>query len=295
MLLRRLAISGLLTAMFSPCLPARIRLRNRAPHASQRRRLHDDNLIADTGTVEVEWGHQFSGSFYSMPSTLKFVPARSNPLWRRTEFSAHVETMTSDGSSGSQVTQLADRITLTAARVVYPRAENDDAKLSIAVAPQTTFFFRNERGTRLGAATFTRYDLGPHSFGGNAAWTGATVPSPTNPAGSWEAGGGYAHRWVRLVLFGNTLYERPTGVAGSLSLFEGGSWDLNDHWELDVVGQHFNVRGGEVDHRIYVGLTVNLGRPRDWFSGRRESAPAGAGSSFASPGHRGRRLLQARW
>ncbi len=283
-------MAALLVAIFAPSLPARIRLRHRGPRASQRRRLHDDNLIADAGTVEVEWGHQFSGSFYSMPSTLKFVPGGNHPLWRRTEFSAHVETMTSDGSSGNQVTQLADRITLIAARVLH-----DDEKLSIAVAPQTTFFFRNERGTRVGAATFGRYDLGPHSFGGTAAWTGATVPSPTNPAGAWEAGGGYAHRWVRLVLFGNTLYDRSTGATGELSVFEGGSWDLNEHVELDVVGQHLNLRSGSVDHRLYVGLTINLGRPRDWFSGRRESAPGGAGSSFVSLGHPGRRPLRERW
>lgn len=283
---RRLVISALLVTLFPPALPARIRLRRtgrqRSTNTSQRRRLHDDNLIADAGTVEVEWGHQFSGSSYSMPSTLKFVPAGDNPLWRRTEFSGHLETVSSDG--------WADRITLTAARILH-----DDEKLSVAVAPQGTFFFRNERGTRLGAVVFGRYDLGPHSFGGSLAWTGGTVPSPTNPAGSWETGGGYARRWARLVLFGNTLYDRSTGESGSLSVFEGGSWDLTEHWELDVVGQHFNVRGGEVDHRLYLGLTINLGRPRGWFSGRGESAPGGAGSSFASPGRPGRRLLRARW
>lgn len=258
MLPRRVVVLGLVVALGAAGLPRRAR--HRATQVTQRRRLHADSVITAAGTAEVDWGHQFAGSFYSMPSTLKFTPAGSFALWRNTEYSAHVEGITSVAANGRRVTQLADRVTAAASRLVY-----DDEKLAVVVAPQGTISWRNGPGARVGASVLGRYDFGSNSVGGNLAWTGATSAAATNPAGAWEWGGGYARRAGRWTLFGNLVWDRATTGDRLASVLEGVNCDLRENWTLDVGAQHFHTAGGGTDHQLLVGLTINLGRPGEWF------------------------------
>ena len=45
-----------------------------------------------------------------------------------------------------------------------------------------------------GGGIFGRLDHGLNSGGWNAAWTGATAASPTNPAGTFDTGFGYGRK-----------------------------------------------------------------------------------------------------
>ena len=60
----------------------------------------------------------------------------------------------------------------------------------------------------------------------------------------------------------NWLYEKSTGDQREISFFEGVEYQITEKVAVDFSGQHFSVWGGEVDHQIAVGITVNLGRLR---------------------------------
>ena len=44
---------------------------------------------------------------------------------------------------------------------------------------------------RAGATAIARYDVGRSSAGVTLTWAGATQPSATNPAGTFDVGAGY--------------------------------------------------------------------------------------------------------
>src|SRR5262249_54551750 len=149
---------------------------------------------------------------YSMPSAVKYTPMGPHILWGRTEFSAAFDSIDSVPQAGQRVTQFSDRVTFAANSVFF-----DGEKLDIAIQPQATFFLRDESGARLGATAIARYDVGRNSMGATLTWTGATAPSPNNPSGSWDFGGGFGRRLAASGALGhftphtNVVYERPTG------------------------------------------------------------------------------------
>jgi hypothetical protein len=243
-------------------------------HASAialRKRVHVNTLITEPGTMEIEWGGAFSttGNF-TFPSTIKYTPEGPYVWWGRTEFSASFDSLASAVQLDNRVTQFSDRMTLAANCVVH-----DGTKLDLAIAPQTSFLLRSANGLRLGATGVARYDTGRHSMGVTVTWTAATKVSDSNPAGTLDLGAGYGRRLMaggplgHLTPHVNVLYERSTGVERQISIFEGVEYQITEKVAVDFAGQHFSVWGGQTDHQITVGLTVNTGRLRK----KRESAP----------------------
>jgi hypothetical protein len=230
-----------------------------------RKRLHVNTLITEPGTVEVEWGNLYSytNSTFSMPSTIKFTPEGSHILWGRTEYSAAFDSVNSALVSGERSTQFSDRLTFAATSVVF-----DGEKLDIAIAPQATFFLRDESGSRLGATAIARYDVGRNSFGGTASWSTATAASPNNPAGTWDFSAGFGRRLAASGALGhlsphvNAVYERSTGFERVISVFGGVEYQITEKVAVDVSGQRFGVSGGGADRQLLVALTVNLGKVR---------------------------------
>ena len=231
---------------------------------SLRKRLHVNTLITEPGTMEIEWGGAFStGGNFSFPSAIKYTPEGPYVFWGRTEFSASFDSLSSALQFDDRATQFSDRITLAANCVVH-----DGKELDIAIAPQASFFLRGESGVRVGATALARYDRGRNSAGVTVTWTAATAASPTNPAGTVDVGFGYGRRIMASGPLGhltphvNWLYERSTGSGAQISLFEGVEYQITDNVAVDFSAQHFSVWGGQVDHQISVGLTVNTGSLR---------------------------------
>lgn len=240
----------------------------RRPHRQRsninlRKRLHVNTLITEPGTVETEWDnlYSFTTGNYSMPSLIKFTPMGKSILWGRTEFSAAFDSIDSVPQTGQRVTQFSDRVTFAANSVLF-----DGQKLDIALMPQATFFLRGESGARLGATAIARYDVGGNSMGATLSWTGATVPSPNNPSGSWDFGGGFGRRLAASGSLGhltphtNVVYERSTGVGPTWAAFAGAEYQITERVAVDVTGQRFGLRGGTPDRQIVVGMTVNFGK-----------------------------------
>jgi hypothetical protein len=226
--------------------------------------VHVNTLITEPGTMEIEWGGAFSnGGNFSFPSSIKYTPEGSHPWWGRTEFSASFDSLASSVQFDDRSTQFSDRVTVAANCVVH-----DGDRLDLAIAPQTSFFLRGESGLRVGATAIARYDIGRNSTGVTVTWTAATASSPTNPAGTLDIGYGYGRRLMaggplgHLTAHANVLYERSTGVDRQISLFEGVEYQITEKVAVDFSAQHFSVWGGQVDHQIAVGLTVNTGRLR---------------------------------
>ena len=266
--LRAVTIAGLLLAA-SPPAPARILLSrggaSNRQNISLRKRLHVNTLITEPGTVEVEWGNLYSytNSNFSMPSTIKYTPEGGHILWGRTEYSASFDSVSSALVSGERSTQFSDRLTFAATSVVF-----DGEKLDIAIAPQATFFLRDESGSRLGATAIARYDVGRNSFGGTASWSAATALSPNNPSGTWDFSGGFGRRLAASGALGrfsphvNVVYERSTGFERVISAFGGVEYQITEKVAVDLSGQRFGLAGGGADRQVLVALTVNLGKVR---------------------------------
>src|SRR5436305_1543442 len=177
---------------------------------SLRKRLHVNTLITAPGTMEIEWGGAFStGGNFTFPSSIKYTPEGPYAFWGRTEFSASFDSLSSVVQFDDRIVQFSDRVTLAANCVVH-----DGDELDIAVAPQTSFFLRGEKGARVGATVIARYDHGRHSAGATVTWTAATAASPTNPAGTLDIGLGYGRRLMASGPLGhltphvNWLWER---------------------------------------------------------------------------------------
>jgi hypothetical protein len=226
-----------------------------------RRRLHVNTLIAEPGTMEVEWGTAYATSdTFTLPATLKYTPEGHDILWGRTEYSVSFDAVASSVTGFERTTRFSDRLGLAANCVVF-----DGEKLDIAVAPQVAFFLRDQDGARAGATALARYDVGRNSAGMTMTWTGATHPSADNPAGTFDIGGGFGRRlaasgWLsHLTPHANLVYERSTGVQGLRSVFEGIEYQITEKLAVDLSGQHFQLAGGGTDHQVVLGLTLNLG------------------------------------
>ena len=265
----RYLTAALMLHLSSPTLPGAFfrRSANTPSTITLRKRLHVNTLITEPGTLEVEWGNDYSltSDSYTMPSTIKYTPEGKHILWGRTEFAASFDTVSSTVENDARISHFSDRLTFAATCVLV-----DGEKLDIAVAPYASPFLRGESGMRVGATAIARYDSGRNSTGVTITWSGATVASPSNPAGTFNAGLGYGRRLKASGFLGhfsphcNLIYEKSTGVDHSVSIFEGVEYQITEKFALDFSGQHFNVSGGTVDHQIVVGITVNLGHPRRW-------------------------------
>lgn len=236
---------------------------HRASNITLRKRLHVNTLITEPGTLEIDCGNLYSytsGNF-TMPSTVKYTPEGTRILWGRTEYSAAFDSVNSALIAGGRSTQFSDRVTLTASSVVL-----DGAKLDVAIAPQATFFLRDESGARLGATAIARYDWGRNSAGATASWTAATAPTATNPAGTWDFGAGFGRRlgaagfWGRVTPHLNAVLERSAGVERTVAAFGGVEYQITGKVALDVAAQRFGLVGGGADRQVLVGLTINLGK-----------------------------------
>ena len=201
-----------------------------------------------------------------MPTALRFTPEGSHLYGGRTEFSASMDLLTSYSQNGSRIAGLGDQVIVGANVVLF-----DGEHLDLALMPQSTFLLENDTGARLGATAIARYDSGLNSAGLRITWSGATTPSPTNAASTTDVDAGFGRRLRpagvlhRFTLFADAAWEKSTSVERQISLFEGVEYEISERLAFDVSGQHFNVVGGPPDNRLVFGLTVNLGRVRNWF------------------------------
>jgi hypothetical protein len=258
----------LLALAFLP-LPATARTKtHRNSTIASRRRLNVSSMITDPGTFEVEWNHWFAtDGEYTMPSTLKYTPDGDSILWGSTEYSVSFDGIDSTNAGGTRTTQFSDHIDLNVTSVLA-----STKTFSLAVAPQATVWLRGDSGVRVGATLLARSDFSSDdNVGFAASWTGATQPSPTNPAGTLDIGGSYGHRLShegilnRVTAHVNIIWERSTGYAGYVSYYEGAEYEFNDNVSLDVSGQQVGNPGAPRTYQVVVGLTVNFGRPSKWF------------------------------
>jgi hypothetical protein len=163
--------------------------------------------------------------------------------------------------AGARSVEFSDRVTFNATSVLF-----DGEKLDIAIAPQATFFLRDESGARLGATAIARYDVGRNSIGATATWTAATSPSPNNPSGTWDFGGGAGRRLAAQGVLGrftphvNAVLEKSTGFARNTSVFGGIEYQATERVAFDVSGQRLGWFGGGADRQFLVGMTINLGK-----------------------------------
>jgi hypothetical protein len=216
---------------------------------SLRERLHVNPLITEPDTMEIEWGGAFALSGTdTMPMVIHYTPKGPYLFWGRTEFSASFDSLNYDGA----VRHFGDRASFAATCVLH-----DGKNLDIAIAPIASFLFRGDSGTRYGATGIARYDAGRHSGGVTFSWTGATVASTTNPAGTFDIGLGYGYALGKITPHVNWLWERSTGVDRQISLFEGVEYQVTQPLALDFSVQHINVWGGGRDTQFIVGVTIN--------------------------------------
>jgi hypothetical protein len=212
--------------------------------------------------VEIDWANLYSytTSNFTMPSAVKYTPAGNSLLWGRTEYSVGFDSISSAVDLGSRTTQFSDRLTLAATSVVF-----DSPHFDIAFAPQTTVFLRDGSGTRLGATVIAREDIGGNSMGLTVSWTGATRSSASNPAGTWDIGGGFGRSLAAKGTLGrftphvNATWERSTGFEHSLSAFAGVECQITPRIAFDASGQRIGLTSG-ADRQVLLALTINLGR-----------------------------------
>ncbi len=230
-----------------------------------RKRLHVNTLITQPGTVEVDWSslYSFSTANFAMPSAVKYTPTGNHIVWGRTEYSVAFDSITSSEAGGGRLTQFSQAVTLTAVSVLH-----DGEKLDIAVAPQSTFYLRDESGARLGALAIARYDSGRNSLGVTAGWSGATHSSPSNPSGTFDAGFGFGRQlagapWLgKLTPHFNAEWERSTGQTRIALAVEGIEYQITGRLAFDVAAQQVAETGTAPDRQIAVGITLNLGSVR---------------------------------
>ena len=224
------------------------RFRRHTSNISLRKRLHINTLIAAPGTGEVDWTGLYSfETGFTMPSGFRYTPEGPFVFWGRTEYALF--------------TDYTHSAALAATSVLY-----DGDKFDFALQPQVTFLYQTESGERVGATAIGRYDTGKSSIGATAGWSYATEPSPTNPAGVLDLGGGFGRQVAtegflsRFTPHINALWERSTGQAWSFSFFEGVEFQITGRLGFDVSGQHLSVRSAVQEHQIAFGLTYSLGK-----------------------------------
>lgn len=264
-----MCLIGLLTA--APLLPAAVHLSRRrvsVRHLSgvvQRKRLHVNNLIAEPGTMEIDFGYLYSWTTeaITLPSSLRVTPEGDSLWWGRTEYGVAFDSISSAVNTGLRSTQFSDRLSFTATSVLF-----DSEHFDIAVAPQITAMLRNDSGARWGATVIGRFDDGRNSFGVTGGWSGATAPSDTNPAGAWEFGAGFGRALRRqgplhrITPHANAVLDRATGIGRSTSLFGGFEYQVNDRFSVDASGQRFSLTGAGPDRQFLLSVTMNTGRLR---------------------------------
>jgi hypothetical protein len=227
-----------------------------------RKRLHINDLITEPGTAEIDWAnlYSFTTSNFSMPSALKYTPAGNSILWGRTEYSISFDSISSAVDLGPRTTQFSDRVALTATSVVF-----DSTHFDIAIAPQATAFLRDESGWRYGATLIAREDLGLNSMGATVSWSGASSSSSSNPAGTWDFSGGFGRHLGAKGVLGhftphvNIVWERSTGLDGSLSSFAGVEYQITARVSIDASAQRIGSNTGP-DRQVLMGMTINLGK-----------------------------------
>src|SRR5881628_3168702 len=139
MALSRLRAAALLFCCSPPAHGAFFGALNRSDHRASaialRKRLHVNTLITEPGTMEVEWGNDYSltSDEYTMPSTIKYTPQGRHILWGRTEFAASFDTISTAVENDARIAHFSDRVTFTATCVLL-----DGEQLDIAIAPQAS-------------------------------------------------------------------------------------------------------------------------------------------------------------
>jgi len=253
------------------------RSNHQALASQNRKKLHVNSLITTPGTVEVEFANARSATSRSdyLPTTLKWTPGASSGFWGRTELSVGFDSLSSVFETDKRTNQFSDHLSFAATSVLY-----GSAKLNLAVAPVAFFYVRGDQGARLGGVGLARYDTDLNSAGMTLSWTGATVSSASNPAGTFDLGGGYGRKLAKtgfcshLTPHANLIYERSSGGIHGLSIFEGLEYQMTEKFAIDISGQHLNLWGDSVDNQIVLGMTLNLGSPRKWFPGLRSTLRA---------------------
>jgi hypothetical protein len=258
---RRFAFAALITASTSPAALFHRSVTDsnteRAPAISLRKRVNVNPLITEPDTMDIEYGAAFSGDGgFTLPMTLHYTPEGHHDWWGRTEFSAAFDTVSSNDG-----VHFGDRTTFAATCVVH-----DGEKFDLAFAPLATILLRGDSGERFGATGIARYDAGRSSAGITAVWSGATHASPTNPAATFDLGFGYGFRLKttgalsHLTPHANVVWEKSTGIARQVSIFEGVEYQVTDPFAIDFALQHISIGGNQPDRQFVIGLTMNTGR-----------------------------------
>lgn len=227
---------------------AKIRFRpvkGRAQSLNVRRRLNTRPLVDATRSYWVDWTQAAStdGSWAS-PLTVGFQPSG------KLEFSLNMDAFDRYDAGDHHVTNATDHVTLAASRSLV-----NGRIFDLAVMPQVTSLTRNGSGVRAGGSVLARWDVKGNSFGTSATWTGATTPNPDNPAGLWDLGAGYGHKFGRWLVHGNLTWERATGAASFYVVLEGAQRRISPHWSVDLGGQHHGLHSGLVEHQVLATLS----------------------------------------
>jgi hypothetical protein len=246
-------------------LDARISLRPRlhSRSLSNRHRLTVNTLITQPGTFEWEWYGVTQSERLTVPTVWKLTPGTAPGFWSRTELSASFDALAATDNGEQRILQASDHLSL-AATTTLPSV----APLQLAFAPSATFLLRGDHGTRLGGLLLARIEDTRQQGGFTLGWSGATAPSTTNPAGTFDASTGYsialgrAGLASRITPHGNILYERSSGLPVFVTISEGAEYQANASFSLDLTVQHLNLRSGASDTQVIAGITWNLGRVR---------------------------------
>ncbi len=236
----------------------------------QRPTFTSDTSTTAPGTLELEIGTTSSDSFFGLPLTIKYTPDVGGlpalaGLLRETEFSLAFEAVTSISLAGERRTEFGDRLTFALRRPVY-RGE----QFSLAVAPQATFFVRDGKGARLGATLLGAYSFGRNTAVANFTWTSATSSSATNAAQQYDLAFdlartlGASGALSRVGVFAGALVENPSNQKAAVSLGQGITYRVRPNWVVDFAVRELGLAEGRADYQILAGLTVNLGRWRNW-------------------------------
>ena len=113
------------------------------------------------GTLELEFGATSSGSFLTLPTTLKYTPDVRRGVLHRAEFSLSFDAISRVDVGGRHVTHFGNSLGFVIRRPVYI-----GESFSLAVAPRAIFLLRGDRGARLGARLLAAYTFGLNSVVG---------------------------------------------------------------------------------------------------------------------------------
>ncbi len=60
------------------------------------------------------------------------------------------------------------------------------------------------------------------------------------------------------------LVENPSNQKAAVSLGQGITYRVRPNWVVDFAVRELGLAEGRADYQILAGLTVNLGRVREW-------------------------------